>query len=69
MLLVVITPTSGVVSKSLWMMGVAVATMPEGIVNGPEIDLPKNSYFNLYSPTIQSARMIPVLVSKGYFSD
>jgi hypothetical protein len=25
------------------MIGIAVATMPEGMVNGPEMDLPKNT--------------------------
>jgi hypothetical protein len=29
------------------MMGVAVVTMPEGMVNGPDSVLPKNSMFKI----------------------
>ena len=42
-LFVVITPICGVVRNKYWMIGVAVATIPEGMVKGPEITLPKNS--------------------------
>jgi hypothetical protein len=45
MLLVVTTPTSGIWSKIYWMMGVAVETIPEGMVKGPERFLPKKSVF------------------------
>ena len=43
MLLVVITPISGTRSNRYCIIGVAVAIMPEGIVKGPEMDLPRNS--------------------------
>ena len=43
MLLVVSTPTCGMWSNTYWMMGTAVVTIPEGTVNGPDRDLPKNS--------------------------
>ena len=43
MLLVVSTPTWGTESMKYWMIEVAVVTIPEGTVNGPEICLPKNS--------------------------
>ena len=45
-LLVVTTPTSGIWSKTYWMMGVAVVTIPEGIVKGPERVLPKSQCSN-----------------------
>jgi hypothetical protein len=32
-------------SKMYWMMGVAVVTIPEGMVKGPERVLPKKSVF------------------------
>ena len=57
MLFVVITPTWGASLNSFWMMGVAVATIPEGIVKGPDIVLPRNSYFN-DAPRQHSARII-----------
>ena len=47
MLLVVITPTSGMWSKMYWMIGVAVVTIPEGMVKGPERLLPKKSVFKV----------------------
>ena len=43
MLLVVITPTSGMWSKTYCMIGTAVVTIPEGMVKGPERVLPRNS--------------------------
>jgi hypothetical protein len=36
-------------SKVAWIIEVAVVTMPEGIVNKPEIFLPRNSVFKLIS--------------------
>jgi hypothetical protein len=47
MLLVVTTPTSGIWSKIYWIIGVAVVTIPEGMVKGPERVLPKKSVFKV----------------------
>jgi hypothetical protein len=47
MLLVVSTPTSGIWSNTYWMIGVAVVTMPEGIVKGPDRFLPRNEFFKM----------------------
>ena len=41
MLLVVITPTCGMCLKMYSMIGTAVATIPDGIVNGLVRDLPR----------------------------
>ena len=42
MLLVVMTPISGMSLAMRWMIDGWVVTMPEGTVKGPEIGLPKN---------------------------
>ena len=42
MLLVVMTPISGMSLAMRWMIDGWVVTMPEGTVKGPEIDLPRN---------------------------
>jgi hypothetical protein len=47
MLLVVTTPTSGMWSKMYWMIGVAVVTIPDGMVKGPERVLLKKSMFKV----------------------
>ena len=47
MLLVVSIPTSGMVLNTRSMIWAEQVTIPEGIVNGPERDLPKNSVFNV----------------------
>ena len=46
MLLVVNTPTSGTLRIRYSMIGTAVATMPEGIVNGPVMVLPRKPVVN-----------------------
>jgi len=45
------TPISGMVSITRWMMAGAVVTMPEGIVKGPESCLPRNSVVTGVSPS------------------
>ncbi len=50
MLLVVITPISGMVSMTRWMMAGAVVTMPEGMVKGPDNCLPRNSVITGVAP-------------------
>ena len=41
MLLVVRIPTAGMSRMNLCRIGVAVVTMPDGMVKGPETDLPR----------------------------
>jgi hypothetical protein len=41
MLLVVITPTCGIFANTYSMIGIAVATIPDGIVKGPVRVLPR----------------------------
>jgi len=47
MLLVVITPTWGIFLNMWSIIGLAVETIPDGMVKGPDRDLPKNSVFKV----------------------
>lgn len=58
MLLVVRTPTSGIVSMTRCMMDDEQVTIPEGIVNGPESVLPRNSMFKLRTAMLESGHGI-----------
>jgi hypothetical protein len=41
--LVVITPRLGISAINRWIIGIAVVTMPDGMVKAPERDLPRKS--------------------------
>jgi hypothetical protein len=61
-LLVVITPTWGIFLNMLSIIGLAVETIPEGMVKGPDRDLPKNSVFKVLASQLEkTAVTIPWL--------
>ncbi len=55
MLLVVITPTWGTLRMKYSMIGNAVATIPEGTVNGPEMVLPRK-------PVVKKGGLVEVVM-------